>query len=404
VIHFVIATFVVARGAVTGSRSARRRAEQVSAEAAIRRASDGLEPSTPSLPWRAVTWRSKAPRRSRALTHARFAPHVCGDHAVRLLHDQRADLTSSPADHGDWRGGHPNLVEALAIWALFGLMLLAIVATYARVPAAELYNVTETGLKGGLGRALVSVNFPVALVAVPLGLLAALRIGERWSFALALLASLLCWVVAVPGVVDQDDLDAKPVNVVPALGVALALTLTVVAFTRSGLGSRERRLRGDPLRLLAGIVIVLLGLPWIFADLGAYIGHVPVLEELFLSEELRPRPDDPNHRVVHLGQHHGGHGIYLALTALVLTRVLPQLHGRVRPFLGFYLSLMLVYGLAIAAEDFWTEQVRARDWTSSRVPNVLEPRPTLAWTGVIALALLTTLVVLRERAEKRPAC
>jgi hypothetical protein len=323
--------------------------------------------------------------------------------AVRLLHDQRADLTSSPADHGDWRRGHPNLVEALAIWALFGLMLLAIVATYARVPAAELYNVTETGLKGGLGRALVSVNFPVALVAVPLGLLAALRIGERWSFALALLASLLCWVVAVPGVVDQDDLDAKPVNVVPALGVALALTLTVVAFARGGLGSRERRLRGDPLRLLAGIVIVLLGLPWIFADLGAYIGHVPVLEELFLSEELRPRPDDPHHRVVHLGQHHGGHGIYLGLTALVLTRVLPQLHGRVRPFLGFYLSLMLVYGLAIAAEDFWTEQVRARDWTSSRVPNVLEPRPTLAWAGVIALALLTTLVVLRERAEKRPA-
>jgi len=254
-----------------------------------------------------------------------------------------------------------------------------------------------------LGRALVSVNFPVALVAVPLGLLAALRIGERWSFALALLASLLCWVVAVPGVVDQDDLDAKPVNVVPALGVALALTLTVVAFARGGLGSRERRLRGDPLRLLAGIVIVLLGLPWIFADLGAYIGHVPVLEELFLSEELRPRPDDPHHRVVHLGQHHGGHGIYLGLTALVLTRVLPQLHGRVRPFLGFYLSLMLVYGLAIAAEDFWTEQVRARDWTSSRVPNVLEPRPTLAWAGVIALALLTTLVVLRERAEKRPA-
>ena len=293
--------------------------------------------------------------------------------------------------------GRPNLVEAVAAWAFYGLMLLAIVATYDRVPADELYSVGETGLAGGFGRALVSLNFPVALVAVPLALLAALRLGERWAIALAVVASLLCWVVAVPGVVDEDDLDAKVVNAVPTLGVALALGLTVFAVARAGLGSPERRLPGDPVRLVLGAALVLLGLPWLFADVGAYIGHVPLLGDLFLSDELRPTPGNPNHRVVHLGQHHGGHGIYLALTALLLTRVLPQLEGRWRSFLTFYLSLMLVYGVALAAEDAWGEQVVARDWASWKIPSVLQPRPTLAWAVVLAAAAALHVALIRPR-------
>ena len=293
--------------------------------------------------------------------------------------------------------GRPNLVEAVAVWAFYGLMLLAIVATYDRVPADELYSVGETGLAGGFGRALVSLNFPVALVAVPLALLAALRLVERCAIALAVVASLLCWVVAVPGVVDEDDLDAKVVNAVPTLGVALALGLTVFAVARAGLGSPERRLPGDPVRLVLGAALVLLGLPWLFADVGAYIGHVPLLGHLFLSEELQPTPANPNHRVVHLGQHHGGHGIYLALTALLLTRVLPQLEGRWRSFLTFYLSLMLVYGVALAAEDAWGEQVVARDWASWKIPSVLQPKPTLAWAVVLAAAAALHVALIRSR-------
>ena len=41
------------------------------------------------------------------------------------------------------------------------------------------------------------------------------RMGWR-----ALLPLALCAVIVVPGVVDQGDLDAKWINVVPALGVA----------------------------------------------------------------------------------------------------------------------------------------------------------------------------------------
>jgi hypothetical protein len=278
-------------------------------------------------------------------------------------------------------------------------MLTAVVVTYSRVPADELYHVNETGLAGGFGRALVALNFPIALAAVPLAVFAALRIGERWALAFAAVASVLCWVVAVPGVVDQADLDAKPVNAIPAAGVALALVLTIVAIVLSGVGSPERHLPGDQARLALAVLLVLVGLPWFFADLGVYIGHVPLLGDVFMSNELAPTAENPNHRVVHLGQHHGAHGAYLCLTALALTRVLPQLVGRLRGVLTFYLSLMLVYGLALVAEDAWGEQVVARDWASWKIPSVLEPKPTVPWLVVLAAAVVVDLL-LRPRGER----
>jgi hypothetical protein len=280
-------------------------------------------------------------------------------------------------------------------------MLVAVVVTYSRVAVDELYNVDVSGLRGGLGRALVAVNFPVALAAVPLALLAALRLGSHAAFALAIGASLLCWVVAVPGVVDQGDLDAKAVNIAPTLGVALALGLTLTAVARTGLGRPEPRLAGDRARMALAGVLVVVGLPWILADLGAYVGHAPLLGDVFLSEQLRPTPENPNHRVVHLGQHHGGHGVYLALTALLLSRVLPQLSGCSAAFLMFYLSLMLLYGVALVAEDAWGEQVVERGWASWKLPNVLEPAPTIAWAVLLAAAVALWLTALRRR-EGRP--
>jgi hypothetical protein len=298
-------------------------------------------------------------------------------------------------------GRRPSLVEAAAVWSFYGLMLIAVVATYSRVSPGELYNVDETGLLGGFGRALVAVNFPLALVAVPLAVLAGLRLGSRPALGVAVGASLLCWVVALPGVVDQDDLDAKAVNAVPALGVALALGLTLVAVARTGLGPPARSVPGDGVRVVLGAVFLVVGLPWLFAEVGAYIGHVPLLGDVFLSEELRPTPDNPEHRVVHLGQHHGGHGVYLALTALVLSRVLGQVEGRWRMFLSFYLSLMLVYGAALVVEDAWTEQVVAREWAAWKIPSVLEPEPTVAW-AVLLLAAVVVCVAAFRRREARP--
>jgi hypothetical protein len=288
----------------------------------------------------------------------------------------------------------------VGVWALFALMLVAVVITYSRVDPSELYHVQDSGLAGGLGRALVSLNFPIALAAVPLAALAARRIGERWAAIAAVVAAVLCWVVAVPGVVDQGDLDARPVNAIPALGVALALVLTIVATEQRGLGTPVRRLRGDPVRLVVAVLLVLAGLPWLFADLGVYIGHVPLLGDLFMSNDLAPTADNPNHRVVHLGQHHGAHGVYLGLTALALTRVLPQVAGRLRGVLAFYLSLMFVYAIGLVLEDGWGEQVVARDWASWKIPSVLEPKPSIAWAVVLAAAVALDVLLFRSRAAR----
>ena len=301
-------------------------------------------------------------------------------------------------------GERPGLAEAVVVWAFYGLMLAAVVATYSRIDPVELYHVDETGLRGGLGRAFVAVNFPIALVAVPLAFVSALRLGTRLALGVAVAASVLCWVVAAPGLVDQGDLDARTVNVIPAVGVAIALGLTVAAVVKTGVGSPERRLQGDPVRIALAVTLLLIGLPWLFAEVGAYIGHVPLLGDVFLSNELRPTSDNPLHRVVHLGEHHGGYGVYLALTALLLSRVLPQLRGRWRSFFTFYLSLMLLYGLALVAEDGWGEQVVARDWASWKIPSVLEPAPTVAWGVLLVSAVALCVVWLRAGGERpRPS-
>jgi hypothetical protein len=125
--------------------------------------------------------------------------------------------------------------EALAIWALVVVDVVIIAGTYARLPPEDLYNTDVAGLRGGLGRALVELNFPIALVA--LGLLSVI--------ANALLDThrrLVIWVSAIaipvcaltPIVVGQADLDAALRNVLPAIGVVLVAVLTVVAIRTAG--------------------------------------------------------------------------------------------------------------------------------------------------------------------------
>ena len=108
------------------------------------------------------------------------------------------------------------------MWALFAADVLAVLVVYSLVDPSRLHNVSHGGLAGGLSRAFVHLSFPVAIVAVALILLALAGLPSRaWWVGGPALA--LCWFVAWPGVVDQDDLDAKLVNIVPALGVVLAL-------------------------------------------------------------------------------------------------------------------------------------------------------------------------------------
>jgi hypothetical protein len=276
----------------------------------------------------------------------------------------------------------PGLQEVVLVWALFAVVAVAVLVTYARLPPGELYNVDEGGLAGGAGRALVFLNYPTALAAIAVLLVVADRLGRPATSAAAFFGGVLCALVAWPGVVEQDDLDARAVNALPATGVALAVGLTALALARGGPGRRRPWSGWDAGRL--GLAVLLLGaaLPWIAAELGLSLGGP------FLSDEPRPEPGHPDLIAVHLGHHHGLDGTLLALTALALSRVVRQTGRRVRPALGFYLSLMLVYGLANALEDFWLEQLVKRGTTSLDLPSMIRPSVSPAWAAILAAALL----------------
>ena len=51
---------------------------------------------------------------------------------------------------------------------------------------------------------------------------------------------------------------------------------------------------------------------------------------------------------------------------------------------SWYLALMLTYGVAVAAQDAWLEQVVKRGWTSRRIPDVVRPAATPAWAALLA--------------------
>jgi hypothetical protein len=264
--------------------------------------------------------------------------------------------------------------EVVAVWAAFALVLLATFVTYAWVPPSELYNVSAGGLEGGLGRALVETNYPWALVAIAVLAFAADRLGP-----LALLPVPLCAVL--PWVVDQDDLDARPANAIPAAGVALALVLTVAAIRSGGLGVRGSA-RGDGVRLALAVLLAVISIPWMFAELGFYPPWP------FQGEEIFVEADGERLAAVHLGSHHGTDGALLALSALLLSRQLPRFRRRrLAQATGVYLGIMLAYGCANAAQDFWHEQVVKRGWTDAGLPSMILPELSLAWAAILALGI-----------------
>src|SRR6266516_1605482 len=145
----------------------------------------------------------------------------------------RATLSSASAmPHSPWCAMTtprrlPN--ELVIVWVLFALVTLAVLVTYARLGPEELYRVSGTGLAAGLSRALVYVNFPVGIAALAALVVLFDRLRSRGLRIAVVVAATLCAVVFWPGVIDQGNLDAKWVNAVPALGVGLAVLLTVHA-------------------------------------------------------------------------------------------------------------------------------------------------------------------------------
>jgi hypothetical protein len=280
----------------------------------------------------------------------------------------------------------PGQGEALVTWAAWGAIAFAVLVTYSRIDPADTYNVSRHGLVGGLSRSLTLVNFPIALVAIALALIAVAAL-PRTAWWVAGPAIALCGTI--PWFVDQGDLDARWVNVIPAFGVLIAGGLTAAATSRVG-RSFAPRLRGDRLRVIAAIVVLLLSLPWVTAELGF---HFP--GDLFLGEELGRESDGREIAAVHLGHHHGTDGALLFVTALLLSRIrVPR--GRLRITVSGYLGAMLAYGAVNCAQDFWHEQVVKRGWTDVGIPSALLPGARPIWLVIVVLAALATLALLRE--------
>lgn len=288
------------------------------------------------------------------------------------------------------------------VWLLFLVWAVLILVTYSRLPARDLYHTSGAGLEAGASRVLVFLNFPTALVAIAVLALAAERLSRPWATGVAVAGVVLSAAVFWPGVVDQADLDARPVNAIAALGVLVAIVMTFAAAAGRGSDVAAGRRPGDPVRALVAAVVVALAIPWIAADLGFSFNGVPVLGTLYQSGELRSQPGDPTlHPAVHRGHHHGMDGVLLVLSALLLSRALPLVRRTwLRAAFGAYLALMLAYGIGEIANDFWLEQVVKRGWTDWEIPDVTLPGLTVAW-GILVLGAAVIFAVGAWRAARQ---
>jgi hypothetical protein len=281
--------------------------------------------------------------------------------------------------------------EIQGVLALVVLDGIAVVVTYARFPATELYHVHHTGtIAAGFGRELVALNFPFALVGIALVGLAWPRLQGKLRIA-GVAAIALCAVVYFA--VDQANLDAKPLNAVPALGLALAVALVLAVGV-----TPARQARGDTFRIALAAVLVFFCAPLVAAELGFFLDGVPFLGWFFETGRLATQPDVPAlHHAVHHGQHHGWQGTMLSLTALAFSR-LPR--PRV---LDAYLALMLAYGVGNLVNDDWLEQVVKRGWTNRELPSVLVPAANWGWAAVVAGAAAVWWLRFRQPSRTTPA-
>ena len=291
----------------------------------------------------------------------------------------------------------------LLIWAMFAINAVMIVIAYARLPVTDFYHVSEGGLRGGLGRVLIYANFPASLAALALIGLAVRRLrltgmvpttrARHTLSALAIVGAALCLVTAVPGVVDTKDLDAKPINIIPALGVLIAFGLTLASFRAP---DRYRLLpwsHRDRFGLVLIAVLTVVSLPWILADLGVYIGDIPLLGRIAMSKEI---PEGETLRAVHLGHHHGLDGWLFVVTSLTLGRLVRRdIASRMASVLRGYFGLMFSYGLLNLIEDGWLEQIVKRGWTDAQMPDVLVPDLSIGWALIIAGAFVAWYLLFR---------
>ena len=232
--------------------------------------------------------------------------------------------------------------------------------------------------------------------------LRATDVAWRWVGLATGAAIILCATTAVPGVVDENNLDARPLNALPAIGVALTGLLTRAAARRPAQRSPIALSLGQrSARAAVGTALTIVAIPWIAAELGFYLSGLPLIGDHVLSDELRIEPDGSTLAAVHLGHHHGLDGVLIALSALLLW---PEL-GRMRPHavraaVSLYLTLLFTYGVANAAEDAWLEQLVKRGTTAWEFPSVLRPDASPAWLGMLAGGVALWLLAVRRSIAK----
>ena len=181
-------------------------------------------------------------------------------------------------------------------------------------------------------------------------------------------------------------------NAGPALGVLIALGLTVAASRRAG-ASLAPHAAGDPVRVVVAVAVVLVALPWFAADLGFYFPG-----DLFMGEELAREQDGTMLAAVHLGQHHGQAGTLLLLSALALSRMRLDPGAR-RAVVTGVVALTGAYGLVNMTQDAWNEQLWKRGWVDDSIPSAILPRLHPIWLVILVLTGLFALALRVERSS-----
>jgi hypothetical protein len=296
----------------------------------------------------------------------------------------------------------PGFREPLWAWGLLAVLVVLTFVTYTRIGPEQLYQVSRGGVAGGLGRTLVELNFPVAIAAIPILGLCAARIRRPAAAALAAVGVVLRASVAV--IFDKSDLDARPANALPALGVAVAVALTVWALRTGGLGASRGFSQGDAVRIALAVAACLVSIPWLFAEAGFYAPE-PILADEVVSREIVVDgvPTAETLPAVHLGSHHGTDGIVLLLSALLLSRGLPSIRGRLGAWISGSLALMLAYGAIIATEDFWLEQVVKRGTVDRTIPDLTLPSLSWGWLAILLVAVVVEVAWFRPERSSRAA-
>jgi hypothetical protein len=268
-----------------------------------------------------------------------------------------------------------GLLDVVAVWALFALAALAVLITYSRVPPAELYNTSVGGLRGGAGRTLVFLNYPLALVAVAIIVVCADRLADGRR-----------GIIAAPASSTRETSTRSPSTSCRRSASRSPWRSRSPSGPTAGL--RRRRAIGYVWCWRSRLV---LAIPWFFAEAGFYAP-----DPIYADERPETTSGEQTLAAVHLGFHHGTAGVELALAALLLSRTIARFtQRRLAVAASAYVSLMLAYGIANAVQDAWGEQVVKRGWTTAAIPSLLLPSLSPWWALIVAATVLVWLTWFR---------